>query len=439
MEENRETSNPTVLYIKAIKDGNTPIVNPGSGFFVENDLIVTNIHVVAGATSVYAELIDPKTNSIIEKFDVESVRAVDGKNDLIILKTVSEAIPSLIGESDQVQCADPIQVIGCPNRKYKATKGTIHSIRNSDKWLRMTVKTIKGSSGGPVLNCKGKIIGIHTRASDFYCYAIPSRVLSDLINQPKLTKPLNLEKWCEEKVSSAYFHYIQAQEAKSVEKKITSLDKAIKLYPDYIEFYSKRGAAKLSLGQSKDVVEAQRYYKEAIDDYAEILQADGESAETYTNRGIAKCLLGKSKIAEKNMVEAQQYYTEAIKDHTDAIKLCLNYLPAYENRGIMWGCFGRLYTDMNSLVEALPCYQNAVDDYTQVIELCSCYAPVYKNRAEAWCVIGNLQDKAGMVEVARSSYQAAIDDCNNAVIQDQNLAVDYELNYTRSKAEDALK
>ena len=79
MEENRELSDPAALLIKA--EG----VGEGSGFFVRGDLIVTNVHVVAGATSVLAELVETQT-----EFVVEGIAAFNPKNDLVILKIAGE-------------------------------------------------------------------------------------------------------------------------------------------------------------------------------------------------------------------------------------------------------------------------------------------------------------------------------------------------------------
>ena len=56
--------------------------NIGSGFFITEGLIATNIHVVAKSTPVSAELVD--TNTV---FTVDGVAAFDAKNDLVILKS----------------------------------------------------------------------------------------------------------------------------------------------------------------------------------------------------------------------------------------------------------------------------------------------------------------------------------------------------------------
>lgn len=141
MEENRELNGSKALFILARNFGN------GSGFFVEKDLIATSIHVVAGATSVSAKVLD--TNIA---YAVEGVAAFDAKNDLVILKIAGKGTPLSIGNSDLLQSGDIVQVVGYPSEGYKVTEGPIHSIRGSDKWIRIKFKTDRGNSGGPVLN-----------------------------------------------------------------------------------------------------------------------------------------------------------------------------------------------------------------------------------------------------------------------------------------------
>ena len=377
----RELNNPTVLYIEARKDGKNPIVNPGSGFFVEDDLIVTNIHVVAGATSVFAKLIDPETNSVIKTFEIKGIRGFDGKNDLIILEAADKGIPLPIGNEKLIRSEDIVEVVGCPNQKYKTISGTLHSIRNSDKWLRMKVETIEGNSGGPVLNSKNEVVGIHSSKSEFCGYGIPSKVLRNLLIQLKLKEPLNLKCWSQEKVSEAYFRYIQA-ERKTTEMAISYLDKAIELYPDYTQFYSKLGGVKLSLGQSKvevSVGEAQSYYKEAIDDYTKVLQVRGESAEAYNSRGYAKFLLGQSEVKQRNATKAQKHYKEAIEDQTDAIRLCSNYTPAYDCRANARDLLGKSEKDE---AKSQSLYELVLSDRNIAIKQSPCCAEFYYKRSK---------------------------------------------------------
>lgn len=306
MKKNKKLNDPMTILITTIGAGY------GSAFFVCENLIATNIHVVAGATSVFAELIDHKNNCVIKKFHVEEVRAFDGKNDLIILKINNKGIPFLLSD-DEVQTEESIQVIGYPGKKYKVSNGTVCGFCNRDKWIQMKVETAKGNSGGPVLNSKEQVIGIHARGDDSYGYAVPSNVLKELLLIPDSTEPL--EHWNKQEVSRAYVYYLQGEEKRGAghyERAITCLDKAICLCPSYAIFYHYRGNSRYLLGKSKakkgNITEAQAHYKDAIEDYTKIIQIEPKSTEGYLNRADIRCLLGKSAVKEKNVVEAQQHY-----------------------------------------------------------------------------------------------------------------------------------
>lgn len=122
----------------------------GSGFFVERDKVATNIHVIAHPGPVYVKSADKKTT-----WKVEGIAACDVKNDLAILKIVGGGAALPLRNSDIVQTGEHISVVGDPDGKYKVTEGTLHSIRNNDKWLQMEVDTMDGSSGSPVLDSQG--------------------------------------------------------------------------------------------------------------------------------------------------------------------------------------------------------------------------------------------------------------------------------------------
>src|SRR5713101_8847163 len=64
-----------------MEDGNGQPLSIGSGFFVRNDEIASNLHVVEGAARGYAKLVGQKTTH-----DIEGITAVDPERDLIVLK-----------------------------------------------------------------------------------------------------------------------------------------------------------------------------------------------------------------------------------------------------------------------------------------------------------------------------------------------------------------
>src|SRR5882672_4013735 len=87
----------TVLLV--MEDSNGQPLSLGSGFFIRNGEIASNVHVVEGAVRGYAKLVGEKT-----KYDIEGITAVDAERDLVVLKISaarSQALP--LGNSDVVQ------------------------------------------------------------------------------------------------------------------------------------------------------------------------------------------------------------------------------------------------------------------------------------------------------------------------------------------------
>ena len=202
----------------------------GSGFFVQRNKIVTNIHVIARPGPVYVKSADKKMT-----WKVEGVAAYDVKNDLVILKVVSEGEALPLGNSDVIRDGEPISAVGFFDGEYKVADGTLHSIRDSDKWLRMNINTAGGSSGGPVLNSKGQVIGIQALGGNFISHAIPSNTVKVLLTQSESTEPL--KQWHKRELIRSYAHYVKGEmyyDEKRYDKAIANLDEAIRLNPEVI-------------------------------------------------------------------------------------------------------------------------------------------------------------------------------------------------------------
>ena len=184
----------TVLLV--MEDANGQPLSLGSGFFIRNGQVATNLHVVKGASRGYAKLVGQKT-----KYDIEGITAVDAKRDLVILKiSVPGAQIISLGDSDMVQVGAPIYAVGNP-RGLEGTfsQGIISSIRKvgTDKILQLTAPISPGSSGGPVLNDKGQVIGVSVatfRGGQNLNFAIPSNYLKKLMGQIGPVKSLSKAK-----------------------------------------------------------------------------------------------------------------------------------------------------------------------------------------------------------------------------------------------------
>jgi S1-C subfamily serine protease len=180
----------TVLLV--MEDANGQPLSLGSGFFIRDGEIASNLHVVEGAAKGYAKLVGEKT-----KYDIEGITAVDPGRDLVVLKFAvarSQALP--LGNSDAVQVGESVYAVGNPQGlEGTFSQGIISSIREvgTDKLLQITAPISPGSSGGPVLNGKGEVIGVSFatfRGGQNLNFAIPSNYLKTLITKAGPAKPL---------------------------------------------------------------------------------------------------------------------------------------------------------------------------------------------------------------------------------------------------------
>ena len=169
----------------------------GSGFFVTQDLIATNLHVVHGVLKCYAKLVNQTS-----EYPIEGYTHIDVEHDLIILKVTGINARALWWRnSDSTQVGDTVYAVGNP-RGLQGTfsDGIISSIRRdaAGKVLQMTAPTSLGSSGGPVLNSRGEVIGVsfaNFRDGQNLNFAIPSNDLSLLLSKPTNLKSLFLTKF----------------------------------------------------------------------------------------------------------------------------------------------------------------------------------------------------------------------------------------------------
>jgi S1-C subfamily serine protease len=180
----------TVLLV--MEDANGQPLSLGSGFFVRDGEIASNLHVIEGAARGYAKLVGEKT-----KYDIEGITAVDPERDLVLLKISARRSQALsIGNSEVVQVGESVYAVGNPQGlEGTFSQGIVSSIREvgSDKLLQITAPISPGSSGGPVLSAKGEVIGVSVatfRGGQNLNFAIPSNYLNALIATAGSAKPL---------------------------------------------------------------------------------------------------------------------------------------------------------------------------------------------------------------------------------------------------------
>ena len=177
----------------------------GSGWIISSDgLIVTNNHVVDGATSILVTFNDGSSLPV----DLKNVKA-DALSDLAVLKVDASGLPALkIGDSTKLREGDWVVAIGNSlGEGIRVTQGIVSrkDVSMQDQngqtfaGLIETDATINpGNSGGPLLNMAGEVIGI-TNAKRVQTgvegvgYAISSNeassLIQDLINNGYIVRP----------------------------------------------------------------------------------------------------------------------------------------------------------------------------------------------------------------------------------------------------------
>ncbi len=155
----------------------------GSGFIVDpTGIVLTNSHVVEGATKVTVKLHDGR------EFQAESWN-FDPRSDVAIVRIkADENLPSVVlGDSNLMQIGDWVLALGNPfNIGTTVTSGIISAtgrgpgINEREEYLQTDAAINPGNSGGPLVNLYGEVIGINTAISsrsggyDGVGFAIPS-------------------------------------------------------------------------------------------------------------------------------------------------------------------------------------------------------------------------------------------------------------------------
>jgi serine protease Do len=139
----------------------------GSGWILDtNGIVVTNNHVVEGASAITVTMDDGRTFSV----DTNSV-FTDRLNDLAILKIDAQNLPALrIGDSSNLRIGEWVVAIGnALGQGIRATEGIVSRQNVSipvgpgqtlDNLVETSAAINPGNSGGPLVNMAGEVIGI---------------------------------------------------------------------------------------------------------------------------------------------------------------------------------------------------------------------------------------------------------------------------------------
>jgi Flp pilus assembly protein TadD len=318
----------------------------GSGFFIENDRIVTNRHVIEGA---FRAEVHSSTGVV---FPVRGVLAVDAEGDIALLKIdlPNPAVRPLSLDKTSPQEGESVVVIGNPlGLEGSVTNGIVSAVRDIPTFgriIQITAAISSGSSGSPVVNMQGQVIGIATlqvTGGQSVNFAIPSERISQLqVASVMSLSDLVATSGRNKRAKAVQFFRdgLSFLSKDDCEKALTYFEKAVESDSSYADAWAQSGFCNEKLGRHAEALEAS---KKAVN-----LRP---SAESYFNIGLASFYL-------KQYREAAEAYRASIK------------LDPY-NAADAYYALGLVYRDWGKADDEIQAYKQAIKqrpDYTVAYE-----------------------------------------------------------------------
>lgn len=155
--------------------------------------LVTNYHVVAGATEIRVQMADGRIAS-------PTIVGVDAETDLAVLKVDLGALTAIpLGRSDQLRIGDVVLAIGNPYGLSKTvTQGIVSAtgrgllgLNTFENFIQTDAAINEGNSGGALINSLGELVGINTAVlaqdtgTEGISFAIPVDLVRGVVDEIK--------------------------------------------------------------------------------------------------------------------------------------------------------------------------------------------------------------------------------------------------------------
>ena len=318
----------------------------GSGFFIAADRVVTNRHVIENA---HRAEVHSYNGSI---YPVKGVVAIDAEGDVAILRV--DAPPNQVRplslDRTSPQEGESVVVIGNPlGLEGSVTNGIVSAVRDIPTFgriIQITAPISPGSSGSPVVNMQGQVIGVATlqvTGGQSINFAIPSERISQLQSGAVVSLSDLVVASGRNKRAKAVQYFrdgLSFLSKDDCEKALPYFEKAVESDSNYAEAWTQAGFCKEKLGRHSEAIEAS---KKAVN-----LRP---SAESYFNIGLAHYYL--------------KQYREAVENYRQSIRLDpYNAADAYYALGLAYRDWGRADDEIQAYKQAI----RLKPDYTSAYE-----------------------------------------------------------------------
>ena len=323
-----------VIILTYDKEGKA--LGQGSGFFYSKDGdVITNRHVLLGASRAEVKTAEGKV------YPVTQIVAEDKEGDLIraSVDIPRKAVRSLSVSDSLPETGEKVIVIGSPlGLERTVTDGIVSAVREIPGFgeiIQITAPISQGSSGSPVVNMKGEVIGVATFLmieGQSLNFAIPGERVVRLAPG----KGRTLAEWkagkAEEWLASAeglYFTGLTFIWTEDYENALPYFEKAVKKNSRYAEAYFQVGYCRAELG----------HYREAIDAFKQAIRIKPDYAEAHYNLGVA--------------YGNPERWGEAIEAFKQAIRIKPDFAEAHYNLGGAYGELGHHQEEIEAYKQAI--------------------------------------------------------------------------------------
>ena len=362
---------PSVATVVAY-DADHNVANLGTGFFInQNGYLITNYHVLVGKFSAEIKTADGST------YPIKSVVAENQTTDLIKVKVdiPSEKVHWIEISAEMPTVAERVMVVGSPmGLEHSVSDGIVSSVREIPGigvFFQMSAPISPGSSGSPVVNLKGKVVGVATfqfvqgQNLNFAVSGKSIRELKTNANGQTLSewtyrqsdqKPILAGELCRKGFSFT----IDGQDQKALQyfKKATENDPnstsawyglgycyagknshndAIKAYKEAIRTNPNNETSHFHLGNYYHKLGR---FDEAIESYKQVVALNPDFEQAYFNLGVIYSQIGR-------LDEGKEAFQNVVRINPQSSK-------AYFNIGVS-------YTKLSQYANALEAYKKAID------------------------------------------------------------------------------